>query len=305
MTKGAHACRLWLGGLLLSVATGCASIDRVETSAAQSPAPAVQAAPALMPERRDALLDQADKTLETGRLHEAYAVYQHVLSHEPNNARAWIGMSEAHLAGGNLDVALAGFERVDPETPYIAAVHQGRGLVLLRLGRTAEARELLALAVQQDAGLWRAWNALGSIHDMAGDWDAAEDSYRRALALKPESAAVRNNLAMSQFMRGQLEEAVASFREAMRLDPELKPIRANLRLALAAQGRYLEALTGVYGAEIPMTLNNIGVIAMQKGEYSLAESYFIQAIRTSPSHYDRADRNLSFLRKLADAENDQ
>ena len=51
-----------------------------------------------------------------------------------------------------------------------------------------------------------------------------------------------------------------------------------------------------------MALNNIGFVAMKKGNCARAELYFTQAMKASPAHYDKAQRNLQYVRQLRSAQ---
>lgn len=67
--------------------------------------------------------------------------------------------------------------------------------------------------------------------------DEAEQTVRRALALRAESAPLHEDLGGIYAMQRRLEEAVASFQTALRLDPRLPLARKKLGQALAALGR--------------------------------------------------------------------
>ncbi len=294
--------RFWLSALLLAIASGCGSVDRGDSAAANATRLSAQAAAELPADRRDAILDQADALLKAEKFEEAYSGYLEVLKHDVKDARALVGMSEAYLGSGNLEKALAGFEQVEDHSPLSAVARQGRGLAFARLGKFDLALKELDHAVRKDPRLWRAWNARGHIHDLSAKWDAADESYRKALAIKPDASAVHNNRGVSLLMRGQFAGAAAAFQEALRFDPNLATASSNLRVALASQGKYAEALTGVRGADAPATLNNIGFIAMKRGDYPQAESYFAQAMKAAPAYYDKAALNLQYVKQLKDAE---
>jgi Flp pilus assembly protein TadD len=71
--------------------------------------------------------------------------------------------------------------------------------------------------------------------------------------------------------------------------------RANLRLALAWDGRYAEAVAGAQPRELADVLNNVGYVALLKGDHKQAEAYLTRAMETSASHHDHAWHNLSHL----------
>ena len=70
-------------------------------------------------------------------------------------------------------------------------------------------------------------------------------------------------------------------------------------MALAWQGRYdasAAAITSVLGAA--KANNNVGYIAMLKGDYGQAISRFKKALALSPRFYVRADQNLQRAKRL-------
>ncbi len=93
----------------------------------------------------------------------------------------------------------------------------------------AEASFRKALAQQPDAA--EIHSNLGvTLHALRRFEDAAR-SHRRALELKPDYAAAHFNLALALQARGEPEQAIASFRRAAELSPGL--VEAHDRLALA------------------------------------------------------------------------
>lgn len=68
--------------------------------------------------------------------------------------------------------------------------------------------------------------------DNLGPLDKAVASYRRALEIKPDDFAARNNLGIALLQLGQIEDAVASFRLALELDPDSAVVHFNLGNAL-------------------------------------------------------------------------
>ena len=77
--------------------------------------------------------------------------------------------------------------------------------------------------------------------------EEAEQILRRALALRPESAPLHEDLGGVLAMQRRFEDAVASFQTAIRLDPQLPLARKKLGQALAALGRGAEADTALEG----------------------------------------------------------
>jgi Flp pilus assembly protein TadD len=67
---------------------------------------------------------------------------------------------------------------------------------------------------------------------------------------------------------------------------------------LAASGRYTDAIAGIDKAHLPVVLNNIGYVAMSRGDFESADIFFNRAIDESPVYYDTAEENLERLHTL-------
>jgi Flp pilus assembly protein TadD len=199
----------------------------------------------------------------------------------------------------NAEKAMAFFEAAAENRAAEGVTSQGRGLAFLILNNDEKAREFLERATAADETLWRAWNGLGVLDDRAEDGESARQHYDRALALAPRKGEILNNIGVSFLNEGRYVEAAASFSRALSGDAAGPAVaEENLRVALAYQGKYQEALAGVGKKEMPAALNNVGYIAMVRGDYGVAEAYFSQALRKSPAYYARAARNLDRLYQL-------
>lgn len=247
---------------------------------------------------------RGDALLNTRQFEAALAKFGHALATEPDNYQARLGQAEAQLGLHRLVDALAGFESVMAAEPLRAKALQGRGITLLMMGRDDLGQPLLRQAVERDPDLWRAWNAIGRNYAVEGNTERALASYDRALVANTRAAPVYNNRGMSLIMAMRYEEAESSFREALALDPALDAARMNLRLALAWQGRYEEAVADLKRGDAPRILNNIGFVAMERGDFSTAKLFFTKAMELSPSYYPVAAKNLEYLeerKKIATA----
>lgn len=247
-------------------------------------------------------MSPAASALAAGEAETAYRGYSLILKRYPGDRRAQLGLAESALALGDGERAYHLFRRIEPSSPVAAAVWQGQGIALMRLGRAAEASAPLQRAVDADPSLWRAWNALGQLHDARRQWEAARECYQRALTAHPSAATVHNNLGVSLLLQGRSVEAARAFAAALHFDRHLKPAQGNLRLALAAQGRYDDALAGADPASRAVALNNVGYVALTRGDVTTAESLLMAAVEKSPNFYEKASRNLEQARALRAAE---
>ena len=130
-------------------------------------------------------------------------------------------------------------------------------------------------------------NNLGALHVARGRWGEATASYRRALELQPNLADACNNLAIALINQGLPEEAVASLQKAIELDPNQAAAHNNLGNVLKESGRLDEAVT-CYRRALELSPdyadahNNIGVLLTAQGNLDLATHHYWQALNCRP-----------------------
>lgn len=246
------------------------------------------------------LLEEADKAVAQGRYEDATIVLGRVLKNDPNNARARLILGEIYLATGRTPFASATFQDVASVQEVRAKALQGWGIALMKERKLEAAHKVLRDAVQEDPTLWRAWNALGLYYDSQRRWGEARESYEKALAAEPDEAIVHNNLGYSLLMQRKYSEAASEFTAALKIRPGLRVAQTSLRLTLAWQGRYEEAAQGAGHEELPAVLNDIGYIAILRGDHVAAEAYLVRAMEASPSFNETASRNLQYVKSIKD-----
>ena len=272
--------------LLPIVGAGCAT---AEMDAGQPSLPAV--------DQQQNALNVAAAAYEAGRLPEAMAEYARVLSVDPQDEVARLGVADCYMGVGAAKQASLAYDAlVGSNLPTIRSrARQGRGLSLLMLGDLDSGFVQLLQVVSDDPSLWRSWNALGWLYDKKRDWAAADDTYRRAAELSPTPYVVFNNWGMSLLAQGKANAAAANFTRAIELRPDLVVARNNLQLALGLQGKYQEALAAGGQQHMPVALNNVGYAAMLRGDSQTAEQYFARAVEESPRFNHAAWKNLKYM----------
>lgn len=269
---------------------GCATAGR-------SPEPVT--APALS-EAALLAVERGQEALAAEDFERASTLFQRVLRETPENPRARLGLAESYLGLGVYEEALRIFRELGENPEVGIQALQGKGIVLLLKGDSRNAYEALSEVVAERPRMWRAWNAIGRYHDIHENWQGAAEAYRNALAAAPATAAamIHNNWGMSAMAQRRYGEAVARFNEAIERDRSFRVAKSNLRLALAFQGRYAEAMSGVTDMERPTALNNVGFVAMMRGDHARAEAYFLRALESSPTFHNIAAKNRQLLTSL-------
>lgn len=174
-----------------------------------------------------------------------------------------------------------------------AKVHQGYGLSLLAQNQHQKAQPWLNKAVMEDSELWRAWNGLGIIYDLSGDWKASEAAYKAGMASAGQNATINNNLGISYLKQDRLAEAVIVFENARTLNNHRSQSDLYYRTALALNGDMAGAIKGATDNDIADLYNQLGLNALRHGAKSKAIQYLKLAIAKSPSYHKEAEKNLS------------
>jgi len=247
------------------------------------------------------VLAVAEATRSEGRFPEAMQIYQEILVSDPKSVAAQYGVAECLLALGKATDARPMFDALTHNAEFHALALQGEGLSLLVLNRHEPAAAQLREATDADPKLWRAYNGLGLISDLKRQPQEAADFYGKALALNPESAVTFNNLGYSRLLAGKPDEAIGHLKKAIALDPGSETIQNNLRLAIATKGNYAEATRAASRERMPAILNNVGYIAMQRGDVAAAEGYLARAMESSPSFNGVAAKNLEQLKAMRES----
>ena len=147
----------------------------------------------------------------------AITYFRRALEEDPNLALAWAGLAASLdyvTAYGDGDFT-AGFE---------------------------EARASAQRALEINPDLPEGYLALASIQQaLDWDWEAAEVSFNRALALRPGDTKIRGQLARLKAIRGKREEAFAEYQLVAEQDPLDLQAQTTLAVELGRRGRYEEA----------------------------------------------------------------
>jgi Flp pilus assembly protein TadD len=88
----------------------------------------------------------------------------------------------------------------------------------------------------------KAWFAQGQAALANGDLDAAEEAFRKVLALDQRSGAAYSNLGVIAMRRKQWDRAITLLRKAEKLEPKMTGIRLNVALVEYRRGNYGAAI---------------------------------------------------------------
>lgn len=246
----------------------------------------------------DDIRAQADIAWQHGNSAAAVEGYRKILRKQPDNREALLGIGEGWLALGESEQALLAFGQLLALAPEAVDAAEGQALALLGTQRYAEASAAFMAIDARAPGRWRTCNALGLLADLRGEYEAAQEWYRRALAANRQEAVIWNNFGWSRVMARDFRAGESLLQEALVRKPGAPRINANLAVAIAWQGDYERATrVAMRTASQHVAYNDVGYIALLRGDAAAAVGYFQAAIDQSPAWFPRAAANLERARR--------
>jgi serine/threonine protein kinase/tetratricopeptide (TPR) repeat protein len=142
-----------------------------------------------------------------------------------------------------------------------------------------------ALALRPDSP--GVYNNLGADLNDLGKFAEAEAACRKAIALQPHLTMAHSNLGIALSSQGRLDEAIAAYRKAIKLQSDVAGCHMNLGNALARQEQF-EAAIEAYQKAIDLdpthatTYRNLGLALQDHGKPADAVAAFQKAIDLDP-----------------------
>jgi len=244
---------------------------------------------ALVRKDQDATFDVVETWSEMQRLHEQLAKE----TQAQIQLKTIVALDAKHLSAR----ASAALARTEPSAVGGRASSDEGRLQAERL-----ANEAIALAPDSP-----------DAHDVMGDLflddldpEPAEEHFRKARSVEPESSSGRTKLAEALRLQGRFDEAVEELQAALRIDPTSARARSGLGLALRGQRKNKEAIAEYREAirldpDLIDARNGLAVMLAGEGQLEEAVSEFRQIVRIDP---DSAIGYYNLAYALADLDRD-
>jgi tetratricopeptide (TPR) repeat protein len=145
----------------------------------------------------------------------------------------------------------------------------------------------------------RATYAMGLYYEHIGQLDKAEDYFKKAIALSPNSSFVNTIVGNFYNKQRRADLAMQFFKRAIELDPNNAEAHSYYGAVLLAQGNLCDAKSHLTKAisisnSLVKAHNNLAIVYAQMNLYSESEAEFKKAISIDPS-YVEALENLKIL----------
>lgn len=133
------------------------------------------------------------------------------------------------------------------------------------------------------------------VADSKKDWKKADSFYEIAAGLTTKPSGVYNNWGYSKLTRGDNAGAERLFIQALTYEPSLFTAKNNLVLARAGQRKYDLPVVDMTQQERAQLLYTLGLAAVKQGDVSVGKDLLRQAVDTSPTYFEAAERSLKAL----------
>jgi protein O-GlcNAc transferase len=205
----------------------------------------------------DQAMQIASRHFRDGRHQEAEAIYQQILSVQPNFPPALNRMAVIAAQAGRLELAA--------------------GLV----------RQAIAAAPDNPDYHFHLGTLLGNL----GQIDQAMACYQRALTLKPDYPAAHTNLGVAWHAKARFDQAIACYQKALAIQPDFVPAQYNLANAWRDMGQNDQAVLGYQrtleiDAKCLEAHNNLGLVWLDTGHVERAIASFQNALVLNPQFVD-------------------
>lgn len=193
----------------------------------------------------EARIERAQSLSSIGRHDDAISEARSAVGLDPMNARAHMSLAHASLVAGRRNEAInaAGVAAaIHPEWEWphrlMAVAYRGQGKKFRKQERAA-AEQAVKLAPEYAEGHYTLAESLR--HDRRTRHRAFAEA-ERAVALSPEDDTAHLTLGNVHLSDGNVVAAEQAYRSALAIDPESPSARTNLALALRRQGRQEDAM---------------------------------------------------------------
>lgn len=185
-------------------------------------------------------LRQVGDSRDESWLQRADASAQLAMKLDDQLAMAHTALATVRLAQGKAEEALPLIERALSLNPLDVFAINFKVTILIRLKRIDDATAILADAIKRYPNERKLEDTLGMLRFQQGDYKAAEQSFRRSIAIEPDSPGVYGNLSYALLRQDRGDEALQVLQQGLQVRPS-GWLYTMLGTALFNKGDYVGA----------------------------------------------------------------
>jgi len=160
-----------------------------------------------------------DSFIQTSYWRNSETLWTHTLACTSNNGVAHNNLGMALISKGQVDQAIAQYQKALEIQPRSALFHFNLGVAFAQKGQVDKAIEQYQKAVDLQPDYLQARNNLGDALLRTGRTDEAIAQFQEALKIWPNSTILRNNLGCIFLRQGQVRAAMAHFQRTLEIQP--------------------------------------------------------------------------------------
>jgi len=242
---------------------------------------------------------------QSGELHQARTLYQHVLQLQPQNSEVLHGLGVLAIQAQNYPEAIHWLQQAIALNDTIASFHINLGNGFYYLAQYQQAIHCFQRALTLEPDNAQTYNNLGNVYWALDEFEQAQQCYQQALALAPDYVEAHYNLGVALTYQRQFAEAVPYYQKALALDPQHVDAYINLGHALQFQDKVSEAIQYFKHAltlkpDVAEVYGRLGHAFVRKGLIDEAIEHYRQAVILKPS-YRLAHSNLLLTLNYSEA----
>ena len=229
-------------------------------------------------------------------------LFRRVLTRTTDHYLPHLSLGIALIEKRRYEEAITALERARELNPKAVLIHLDLGYALMAVERTSEAVEACREATRVEPKMAMAWGNLGGYQMQAGDTAGAVESFQQAVTLGPKNADMLYQLGIALRSERRLDEADRAHRRALELKPNMVAAREEMIKALILQGQLEKArmewrtVSGLVPGSV-VDHNSFGVLLAELGHIDAATSEFEAAHRIDPKNPD-TNNNLARAREF-------
>ena len=210
----------------------------------------------------------------------------------PDHIDALLLTAELLEGLGQFDLAIFEYKQVPADDPAYHAAELGRAAALRRAAKPEQAIEVLEQLTRSHGTLAVVHSTLGDVLSAQEDYEAAINSYNRALELTDDQATARWLLyyrrAIAEERSDDWASAEADFRAALKINPDQPQVLNYLGYSLVEQNTKLDEALGMIQQAVAASpqsgyiVDSLGWVYYRLGRYDEAVKQMERAVELIP-----------------------